>query len=52
MIAGYLGTSTRFDEAVAVFAEAYANQTELDWKQLVQSLKKTGKKVSARRVRL
>jgi len=43
MIAGYLGTSTRFDEAVVVFAEAYANQTELDWKQLVQSLKKTGK---------
>jgi hypothetical protein len=48
MIAGYLGTSTRFDEAVAVFAEAYANQTELDWKQLVQSLKKTGKKVAAK----
>jgi uncharacterized protein (DUF2252 family) len=49
MIAGYLGTSTRFDEAVAVFAEAYANQTELDWKQLVQSLKKTGKKVAAKK---
>jgi uncharacterized protein (DUF2252 family) len=48
MIAGYLGTSTRFDEAVGVFAEAYANQTELDWKQLVQSLKKTGKKVAAK----
>jgi len=44
MIAGYLGTSTRFDDAVGAFAEAYANQTELDWKQLVQSLKKTGKK--------
>jgi uncharacterized protein (DUF2252 family) len=43
MIAGYLGTSTRFDEAVGAFAEAYANQTELDWKQLVQSLKKAGK---------
>jgi uncharacterized protein (DUF2252 family) len=47
MIAGYLGGSTRFDEAVGEFAEAYANQTELDWKQLVQSLKKTGKKVKA-----
>jgi uncharacterized protein (DUF2252 family) len=46
MIAGYLGTSTRFDEAVGEFAEAYANQTELDWKQLVQSLKKTGKIVA------
>jgi uncharacterized protein (DUF2252 family) len=43
MIAGYLGTSTRFDDAVVVFAEAYANQTELDWKQLVQSLKATRK---------
>jgi uncharacterized protein (DUF2252 family) len=46
MIAGYLGTSARFDEAVGAFAEAYANQTELDWKQLVQSLKKNGKKVA------
>ncbi len=44
MIAGYLGTSPRFDEAVGEFAEAYADQTELDWKQLVQSLKKKGKK--------
>jgi hypothetical protein len=44
MIAGYLGTSTRFDEAVGTFAEEYANQTEVDWKQLVGSLKKTGKK--------
>lgn len=49
MIAGYLGTSTRFDEAVGVFAEAYANQTELDWKQLVQSLKKTGKVAAAKK---
>jgi len=44
VIAGYLGTSTRFDEAVGTFAEEYADQTEVDWKQLVQSLKKTGKK--------
>ena len=43
MIAGYLGRSPRFDRAVGVFAEAYANQTERDWKQLVQSLKKSGK---------
>jgi uncharacterized protein (DUF2252 family) len=42
MIAGYLGTSPRFDDAVGQFAEAYANQTELDWKQLVQSMKKKG----------
>ncbi len=44
MIAGYLGRSTRFDDAVATFAETYADQTEVDWKQLVGSLKKTGKK--------
>jgi uncharacterized protein (DUF2252 family) len=43
MIAGYVGTSPRLDEAVVQFAEAYANQTELDWEQLVRSLKK-GKK--------
>src|SRR5271154_5583593 len=44
MIAGYIGTSPRFDEAVVGFAETYANQTEVDWKQLVDSLKKPGKK--------
>jgi uncharacterized protein (DUF2252 family) len=49
MIAGYLGRSTRFDEAVGTFAEAYANQTEVDWKQLVQALKKVGKKVAAKK---
>jgi uncharacterized protein (DUF2252 family) len=50
MIAGYLGRSTRFDEAVGAFAEAYADQTEVDWKQLVQSLKKTGRKVAKKKV--
>ncbi len=48
MLAGYLGKSARFDEAVVRFAEAYANQTELDWKQLVQWMKKTGKKSDTR----
>jgi Uncharacterized protein conserved in bacteria (DUF2252) len=43
MISGYVGTSTRFDDAVGRFAEIYADQTEVDWKQLVQSLKKTRK---------
>jgi uncharacterized protein (DUF2252 family) len=42
MISGYLGTSERFDNAVGAFAEAYADQTELDWKQLVRSLKGSG----------
>src|SRR5277367_2040191 len=49
MIAGYLGRSTRFDEAVGAFAEAYADQTEVDWKQLVQSMKKAGKKVAGKK---
>jgi uncharacterized protein (DUF2252 family) len=46
MVSGYVGTSARFDEAVGAFAEAYADQTEVDWKQLVKSLKTTGKKVA------
>jgi uncharacterized protein (DUF2252 family) len=46
MIAGYIGTSPRMDDAVVGFAETYANQTEADWKQLVDSLKKPGKKVA------
>jgi uncharacterized protein (DUF2252 family) len=44
MMTGYLGASARFDEAVGAFAMAYADQTEQDWKELVQSLKKTGRK--------
>jgi hypothetical protein len=48
MIAGYLGTSTRFDNAVVAFAETYADQTEVDWKQLVNSLKTTGKKIATK----
>jgi hypothetical protein len=48
MIAGYLGRSTRFDEAVGAFAEAYANQTEMDWKQLAGALKKKGKKAGVK----
>ena len=43
MVAGYLGSLTRLDDAVGAFAMAYADQTEVDWKELVQSLKKTGK---------
>jgi uncharacterized protein (DUF2252 family) len=40
-IAGYLGNSTRFDDALVKFAEAYANQTDADWKTLVASMKKS-----------
>jgi uncharacterized protein (DUF2252 family) len=49
MLAGYLGSSTRFDDAVVVFATAYANQTELDWEELVRSLK-PGTKKAAKKV--
>lgn len=45
MLGGYLGKSARFDEAIVKFADAYANQTEKDWHELVQSMKKSGKKV-------
>jgi uncharacterized protein (DUF1800 family) len=30
-ISGYLGTSDRFDRAMGEFAEAYADQNELDY---------------------
>jgi uncharacterized protein (DUF2252 family) len=43
MVSGYVGTSARFDDAVGAFAETYADQTEVDWKQLVRSLRKTRK---------
>ena len=33
-IAGYIGASTRFDDAIAKFALAYADQTERDWRAL------------------
>ncbi len=42
-IAGYIGTSDRFDQAIARFAEEYANQTEDDWHALVASRKKPKK---------
>jgi hypothetical protein len=36
-IAAYLAASTRFDQAIASFAEHYADQTEEDYQQLVSS---------------
>ena len=38
-IAAYLGASPRFDEAIASFAEDYADQTNKDYQQLVASHK-------------
>ena len=43
-LAGYLGTGTRFDDALVEFASRYADQTEKDWKELVGSRKTTAKK--------
>jgi uncharacterized protein (DUF2252 family) len=37
MIAGYLGKSDQFDEAVADFATAYAEQNERDYKAMVRA---------------
>jgi uncharacterized protein (DUF2252 family) len=37
LIAGYLGNGEKFGEALVKFAEAYADQTELDWKALKKS---------------
>jgi uncharacterized protein (DUF2252 family) len=36
-IAGYIGNSDRFDQAIAHFAADYADQTERDWQALVRS---------------
>jgi uncharacterized protein (DUF2252 family) len=40
MLSGYLGVSGRFEEAVANFAMAYADQTDRDWHELVKARKK------------
>ena len=37
-IAAYLGTSDTFDRALALFAESYADQNELDYKLLTQAV--------------
>src|SRR5258708_21609224 len=43
LITGYLGAGSsqdKFDRALATFAEAYADQTEADWRPLVASRKR------------
>jgi uncharacterized protein (DUF2252 family) len=37
MIAGYIGNSDRFDEAITRFATEYADQTRRDWETLLHS---------------
>ena len=34
VLAGYIGTAERFDEAIVRFAADYADQTEKDWEEL------------------
>jgi uncharacterized protein (DUF2252 family) len=39
MISGYIGQSERFDEILAAFAHAYADQTERDYETLIKAVK-------------
>jgi len=39
MISGYLGSSSRFDKAVAKFALAYADQNERDYQALLKAIR-------------
>jgi uncharacterized protein (DUF2252 family) len=50
-IAGYIGTSTRFDDAIANFALVYAGQTERDWHALLRSRKTKSLKKKLRAAR-
>jgi uncharacterized protein (DUF2252 family) len=46
MLSGYVGYSDTFDEAIAEFAVAYADQTEKDWETLVASRKSSSNAAS------
>jgi uncharacterized protein (DUF2252 family) len=37
VLAGYMGNSAKMDDALVEFADAYADQTEKDWKQLCKA---------------
>ena len=39
MISGYLGNSSRFDDAVSNFAMAYADQNERDYQALLEAIR-------------
>jgi uncharacterized protein (DUF2252 family) len=38
-LSGYLGEDSEFDKAIAEFAMAYADQTERDWRALLDAIK-------------
>jgi uncharacterized protein (DUF2252 family) len=40
-IAGYIGASTRFDDAITRFSSSYADQTDRDWQALIRSRRDT-----------
>jgi len=39
VVSGYIGSGSAFDEAIAEFAVAYADQTEKDWKSFLAAIK-------------
>ena len=45
MIAGYMGSSRTFDDAICEFAVEYADQNELDYKAFVKAVKEAKIKV-------
>jgi uncharacterized protein (DUF2252 family) len=45
MLSGYMGDDSDFDKAIAEFAMAYADQTERDWRALLDAIK--GGRISA-----
>src|SRR5262249_59788270 len=51
LIAGYLGKSEAFDEALADFAVAYADQNERDWEALRKAVRDGRIKVQAEEAR-
>ncbi len=40
LISEYLGSSDRFDESIADFAEAYADQNERDYREFVRAVRR------------
>jgi len=38
MLSGYMGNDSDFDKALAEFAMAYADQTEHDWRALLDAI--------------
>ena len=39
LLAGYLGSSTVFDESLAAYAVAYADQNDRDYESLLQAIR-------------